>query len=56
MFPEYVTHDDKNTIIYPVCKQIDHAKKILQVLEEIHLLKIYHGGDQQFISFVFYFK
>ncbi|CAG8450475.1 13258_t:CDS:2 [Funneliformis caledonium] len=46
--PEYVAHDDKNIIIYPVCKRVDkrfqasHARGLLQVLERIHSLKIYH--------------
>ncbi|PKY53806.1 kinase-like protein [Rhizophagus irregularis] len=47
--PEYVAHDDKNIIFYPVCSKIDkrffrakHARELLQVLERIHSLKIYH--------------
>ncbi|CAI2165548.1 2028_t:CDS:2 [Funneliformis geosporum] len=46
--PEYVAHDDKNIIIYPVCKRVDkrfqasHARGLLQVLVKIHSLKIYH--------------
>ncbi|CAG8733187.1 4655_t:CDS:2, partial [Funneliformis mosseae] len=47
--PEYVTHDSEKIIMYPVCKRINkklfqakHVRELLQILEKIHSIPIYH--------------